>query len=231
VSARAARWLALGLACALLAVPGRVAPCAAQEEGVPVADRTIVQLSAGARVPRAAPVLDVAVGRFVGDRVQLGIRQEVGFATGSGAHDWHLATTPFADVFLAADPKWLLTPFVGVAAGALYDDRRLTATVGPEAGVAVFLSDDVLVSARYQFRWAAERVGGIGHDSHLAMLGVGFVFGGADEDLARAEASAARAEDAAAKAEAAVTRLEEAVGRLERAVDDFARWYKEQLRK
>jgi hypothetical protein len=124
-----------------------------------------------------------------------------------------------------------LTPFVGVAAGALYDDRHVTGTVGPEAGVALFVSDALFVSARYQFRWAAERVGGVGHDGHLALLAVGLLFGAEDAELARAEASAARAEDAAAKAELAVERLEEAVDRLEHTVDDFARWYKQQLRK
>lgn len=204
---------------------------AAQEDGVSVADRTTVQLSAGALAQPASPVLDLAVGHFIGDRVELGVRQEVGFATGSGPHAWHLATTPFVDLFLAPDPKWLLTPFVGVAGGALYDDRHATAAVGPEAGVAFFVSEQLFVAARYQFRWVAERVGGVGYDSHLALLGVGFTFASADEDLVRAEASAARAEAAAAKAELAVERLEEAVGRLEHAVDDFALWYEQQLRK
>ena len=212
-------------------VLGGAAHSAAQEDGASVADRTAVQLGAGALVAQPAPVLELAVGSFVGDRLELGVRQEVGFATGSGPHDWHLATTPFVDLFLAPDPKWVLTPFIGVAAGALYDECRLTATLGPEAGVALFVSRQVFVSARYQFRWAAERVGGVGHDSHLALLGVGLLLGAADEDLARAEASAARAEEAATKAELAVDRLEEAVGRLERAVDEFADWYKAQLRK
>ena len=223
---------AAAIACAVAGlVLARAAQSGAQDDGSRVADRTTLQLSAGALAQPASPVLDVAVARFVGDRVELGVRQEVGFAAGSGPHDWHLATTPFADLFLAADPKWPLTPFVGVAAGALYDDRHVTGTVGPEAGVALFFSDALFVSARYQFRWAAERVGGVGHDSHLALLGVGMLFGTEDAELARAEASAARAEEAAAKAEHAVERLEEAVGRLERAVDEFDRWFKQQLRK
>jgi hypothetical protein len=222
---------AAAIACVVAGlVLARAAPSAAQEDGIRGADRPVLQLSAGALVRPASSLVDVAVGRFVGDRLELGIRQEIGL-TGAGTHDWHLATTPFADLFLAADPKWPLTPFVGVSAGALYDDRRLTGTVGPEAGVALFVSDALFLSVRYQFRWAAERVDGVGHDDHLALLAVGLLLGGDDAELARAEASAARAEEAAAKAERAVDRLEESVGRLERAVDELDRWFKQQLRK
>jgi hypothetical protein len=199
---------------------------------VNVADRTTAQLGAGALVDPPAAVLELSVGRFVGDLVEIGVRQEGGFATGSGPDDWHLATTPFVDLHLVPDPKWPLTPFVGLAAGALYDDHRATVTLGPEAGLKLFLGDDLFVAARYQFRWAAEPVGGLGRDDHLLFLGVGFLLGGdTAAELARAEASAARAEQAAAKAEEAVARLERAVDRLERAVDEFERWFEEQLRK
>ena len=224
--------LAVLAACALAAALSGAPGAARAQDGVGVADRTTVQLSGGALVEPASPVLEVAVGRFVGDLVEIGVRQEGGFATGSGPRDWHLATTPFLDVHLLRDPKPRLTPFVGVAAGALYDDRGAAATVGPEAGVRLLLGERVFLAARYQFRWASEPVGGVGRDAHLLLLGVGMLLGddGAVE-LARAEASAARAEEAAAKAEEAVERLERAVERLERAVDQFAVWFEQQLRK
>jgi len=196
------------------------------------AARTTVQLTAGALVEPAAPLVELSVGRFIGDLVELGVRQEGGFATGSGPHDWHLATAPFVDLHLVPDPKWLLTPFVGLSAGALYDDRAVAAMLGPEVGLKLFATESVFVTARYQFRWAPASVGGLGSDSHLLFLGAGFLIGGdAAAELARAEASAARAEEASAKAEEAVERLEQAVERLERAVDQFAAWFEAQLRK
>jgi hypothetical protein len=220
------------LVAALLAAGVVLGDCrraAAQAEGA--GDRTAVQVSAGALVAQPAPLLDVSVGRFVGDRVELGVRQEVGFATGAGAHDWHLATMPFVDVLLPDVPDADLTPFVGLGGGVLYDDRHASGTVGPEAGLLLRLPGGLLLSARYQFRWAAQRIGGVGTDDHLALLGVGFLLGAEDEELARAEASAERAEQAAERAEEAVGRLEEAVGRLERAVDEYGRWFEQQLRK
>jgi hypothetical protein len=230
VSRRAAPAALAALVVAGLALGG-AARASAQQDAAAVADRTALHLSAGALVPQAAPLVEAGVGRFLGDRVEVGVREEAGFATGRGPHDWHLATMPFVDVFAAGDPKWLLTPFAGLAGGVIHDDRRATGTLGPEAGVALFLSDTVLLSARYQFRWAAERVGGVPTDGHTALLGVALLLGGDDRELARAEASAARAEEAAARAEQSVDRLEHAVDRLERAVDAYERWFEQQLRK
>jgi hypothetical protein len=95
----------------------------------------------------------------------------------------------------------------------------------------LFLSDTELLEARWQFRWASERVGGLDREQHLAWLGVRFELPFEDEGLARAEESAARAEEAATKAEEAVARLEAAVGRLERAVDEMAAQFADGLRK
>jgi hypothetical protein len=216
---------------AVAAVAGVAAASRARADAG-VADRTTVQLSGGALVAPAAPLVELSVARFVGELVEIGVRQEGGFATGPGPHDWHLATTPFLDVHLLPDPKPRLTPFLGVAAGAVYDDRAAAATVGPEAGVRLRIGEHAFVAARYQFRWASQPVGGLGRDEHLLFFGVGFLLGqDSAAELARAEASAARAEEAAAKAEEAVARLERAVTRLERAVDEFAVWFEEQLRK
>ena len=200
--------------------------------GIELADRTVVGLGAAATFDPASPAFEASLQHFVGPHVALGLRQEGGSTTGRDAR-WHLATSAFADLHPLADPKPLLSPFVGVAGGALYGGGDATATVGPEAGVALFLADGLWLEARYQFRWAASRrVGGLDREQHLAWLGVRFVLpDGGGEDLARAEASAARAEEAAAKAEEAVARLEAAVGRLERAVDAYAAWFEEQLRK
>lgn len=204
----------------------------AQDE-VDVADRTTLQLGAGVLADPASPALELGVGHFVGDLVEVGVRQEVGFATGSGPRDWHLATTPFLDVHLLRDPKPRWSPFVGVVAGALYDDRGAAATVGPEAGVRLMLGGGAFLAARYQFRWASQDVGGVERDAHCVLLGVGLLLGtdATAAELARIEAAAARAEQAATRAEESVARLELATERLERAVDEFAVWFEEQLKK
>lgn len=227
---RAALLLALALA---LAATGACAPRAfAGEPGeAALADRTTLGLGAAATFDPASPSFEAELRHFVGPHLALGLRQEGGFTAGRDAR-WHLATSAFADLHPLADPKPLLSPFVGVAAGALYGGGDAAGAVGPEAGVALFLTDDLSLEARYQFRWASRRVGGLDREQHLAWLGVRFVLpDGSAEDLARAEASAARAEEAATKAEEAVARLEAAVGRLERAVDAYAAWFEEQLRK
>jgi hypothetical protein len=201
-----------------------------QPTEVEVEDRTALGLGGAAVFDPASPSFELAVQRFVGPRVALGVRQEGGFVT--GGRGWHLATSVAADVHPLDDPKPLVSPFVGVAGGALYGGGAAGGTVGPEAGVALFLSDAWLLEARYQFRWASEYVGGLDREQHLAWLGVRVLLPVDDGgDLARAEESAARAEEAATKAEEAVARLEAAVGRLERAVDAYAAWFAEQLRK
>lgn len=201
-----------------------------------LAEETTLQLDGGAAFAAGSPVLALGVTHFLGEHLALGLRQEGGFdeRRGRDGDRWHLATMPFVQLHLLADPKPRLSPFVGVAAGALYDDRSASVAVGPEAGVALFLTDAVYLQARYQFRWAAEPVGGLGDEQHLAWLGIGVLLDldfTSAADLARAEESAARAEEAATRAEEAVARLEAAVDRLERAVDAFDRWFKEQLRK
>ena len=196
---------------------------------VEVEDRTFLGAGAAAVFDPASPSFELAAQHFVGPFVALGVRQEGGFATrGRG---WHLATSAFADWHPLDDPKPLVSPFVGVAGGALYGGGDAAGTVGPEAGVVLFLADTVMLEARWQFRWASERVGGLDREQQLAWLGVRFELPFEDEGLARAEESAARAEEAATKAEEAVARLEAAVGRLERAVDAYAEWFEQQLRK
>lgn len=216
----------------LTVLDGAAARARAAEPATDVADRLAVHLGAGASADPASPLLELGVSRFFGEHVELSLRQEGGFATGRDDR-WHLATTLAADLHLLPDPKPAWSPFVGVAGGALYDDRRATGMVGPEAGVVVYLTDTIELAARYQFRWAADRVGGLGHDQHAALLSVAFVLddGGRAAELARIEESARRAEEAATKAEEAVARLEASVERLERAVEQFAEWFKEQLRK
>lgn len=216
------------VAAALALAPGAATGARADElPEVAVADRTALGLGAAAVFDPASPSFELAAQHFVGPYASLGIRQEGGFTTrGRG---WHLATSAFADLHPLDDPKPLLSPFVGVAGGALYGGGDAAGTVGPEAGVALFLSDAVMLEARYQFRWASERVGGLDREQHLAWLGVRVLLPSGDEDLARAEESAARAEEAAAKAEEAVARLEAAVTRLERAVDVYAAWFEAQL--
>ncbi len=229
--ARLRALLALASAAATLAAP----QVARAQDAVGVAGRTTVQLGAGVLADPASPLLEIGVGHFVGDLVEIGVRQEGGFATGGGPRDWHLATTPFLDVHLFRDPKPRWSPFLGVVAGALYDDRGAAATVGPEAGVRLMLGESAFVAARYQFRWASEDVGGVGRDAHVVLLGVGVLLGTGEAaeaaELARIEAAAARAEEAATRAEESVARLELATERLERAVDEFAVWFEEQLKK
>ena len=196
---------------------------------VEVEDRTFLGAGAAAVFDPASPSFELAAQHFVGPFVALGVRQEGGFATrGRG---WHLATSAFADWHPLDDPKPLVSPFVGVAGGALYGGGDAAGTVGPEAGVVLFLADTVMLEARWQFRWASERVGGLDREQQLAWLGVRFELPFEDEGLARAEESAARAEEAATKAEEAVARLEAAVGRLERAVDEMAAQFADGLRK
>jgi hypothetical protein len=221
-----------GVIAALLASPPHGASQELDDEPaeVEVEDRTALGVGAAAVFDPASPSFELALEHFPGPHLALGVRQEVGFTT--GGRGWHLATSSFADLHPLEDPKPLVSPFVGVAGGALYGGGDAAGSVGPEAGVALFLSDALLLEARYQFRWASARVGGLDREQHLAWLGVRVFLPVDDgEDLARAEESAARAEEAATKAEEAVARLEAAVGRLERAVDAYAVWFAEQLRK
>src|ERR671922_1754539 len=73
-------------------------------------------------------------------------------------------------------------PFLGLADGVVWNDRDVTGTLGPQAGVKIFLADQTYLGLRYRYEWFFHSVKGVGdaadHGNHVGTIGIGFLWGG-----------------------------------------------------
>ncbi len=76
-----------------------------------------------------------------------------------------------------------IVPFLGLAGGIVWNDRNITGTLGPTAGVKFFLSEQTYLGLRYRYEWFFHSIKGLennaDHGQHVANIGIGFVWGGA----------------------------------------------------
>lgn len=89
-------------------------------------------------------------------------------------------------------------PYLGIFGGVVWNDRDVTGTMGPAAGVKLFVSDQTFVNIGYRYEWffnsfEAARDNRT-HGNHVVNIGLGFVWAGAvgkrPTKLYRAAASA-----------------------------------------
>lgn len=112
---------------------------------------------------------------------QLGFRQSVNYLFLDNQRDiWTATTAPFLNYhFRLGDVLW---PYIGAFGGAVWNDRDVTGTVGPQAGVKLFVHDRAFVNVGYRYEWFFDRVRDIDDNfrrgNHVATIGVGFLFGG-----------------------------------------------------
>ncbi|BAM04879.1 hypothetical protein PSMK_27200 [Phycisphaera mikurensis NBRC 102666] len=93
--------------------------------------------------------VDVTLGYYLTDTVEVGVRQNVSVAGNEDDTSWNGATTGFADYVFDFDA---FRPFVGVSLGYLYgDDTNDTFIGGPEAGVKYYLKDDAFIFGRVNY--------------------------------------------------------------------------------
>ena len=93
--------------------------------------------------------VDVTLGYYLTDTVEVGVRQNVSVAGNEDDTSWNGATTGFIDYVFDFDA---FRPFVGVSLGYLYgDDTNDTFIGGPEAGVKYYIKDDAFVFGRVNY--------------------------------------------------------------------------------
>ena len=126
--------------------------------------------------------VDVQYGRYLTPGWEIGIRQALNYNfIDDGRDAWVATTTPFlAYNFHFND---YVIPFLGVAAGAAYNDNDITGTLSPNAGVKIFLSDQTYLGLRYRYEWYFNRLNRVDDNAdsgnHVGTIGIGFVWGGA----------------------------------------------------
>jgi hypothetical protein len=125
---------------------------------------------------------DLQFGRYLTPGWEIGIRQALNYSFVDGGRDrWVATTTPFLVYNFHFNN--IVIPFLGVAIGAAYNDNDITGTLGPNAGVKIFLSDQTYLGLRYRYEWFFKSLNRIDnnadHGNHVATIGIGFVWGGA----------------------------------------------------
>ena len=126
--------------------------------------------------------VDLQFGRYLTPGWELGIRQALNYNfIDDGRDSWVATTTPFL-VYNFHFNDYVI-PFLGLNAGAAYNDRDIVGTFGPNAGLKIFLSDQTYLGLRYRYEWYFNRLNqadnNADHGNHIATIGIGFVWGGA----------------------------------------------------
>jgi hypothetical protein len=152
----------------------------------PVEGNNELQLNADFFAPQGSSdkafAASASYGIFVSDDVEVGIRQSY-----SGAFPrlqssrWLAVTSPFMDYHfrgLFEDDKVL--PYLGVFLGAVWNDKDLTGTVGPNAGFKFFVAKQTFLNLNYRYEWFFDKfkraTDNTSDGNHVAQAGIGFLW-------------------------------------------------------
>lgn len=122
---------------------------------------------------------DVGYGYYLDKAWEVGVRQQFSYTLVKEDSDIWLATTaPFIDYhFNAWGRDQNVVPFIGAILGAVWNEDDFTGTVGPEAGLKVYLSNDTFISARYNYQWFFDEIDEVNKtldSAHIVAVGLGF---------------------------------------------------------
>jgi hypothetical protein len=157
-----------------------------QAHGAPVASDNEVEVAGGFFHAQGSDSgsfnVDLQLGHYLSPGWEIGFRQAVNYNfIDDGRDSWIATTTPFLLYNFQVSERFV--PFVGVAAGAAWNDRDATGTLGPNAGVKIFLSDQTYLALRYRYEWFFNKFERIDNNTdqgnHVGTIGIGFVWGGA----------------------------------------------------
>jgi hypothetical protein len=129
--------------------------------------------------------LDMSWGRYLGNPSwQLGILQALNWSIIDDAEDpWSATTAPFVHFhFLGISQRNVVVPFLGAFVGAVWNDDDATGTLGPDAGLKFFVTDDAFLQTKYRYEWFFNEFESADDESdegnHVVSLGIGYVWGG-----------------------------------------------------
>lgn len=145
-----------------------------------------LQLNASLFAPQGSSDLSTSVaasyGMFLSDELEVGVRQGYsGLFPSKQSSFWLASTTPFVDYHfrgLFEDDKVL--PYVGAFLGAVWNDRDVTGTLGPNAGVKMFVNNSTFVNFNYRYEWFFDKFKNATSDrtdgNHIGQVGIGFLW-------------------------------------------------------
>jgi hypothetical protein len=124
--------------------------------------------------------LDLHYGYYLTPGWQLGLRQALNYNFIDDARDvWTATTTPFLRYNFNFGR---FVPYLGGQMGLVWNDRDTTGTIGPNAGLKIFLTDQTYFTAGYRYDWFFTRLRDVedntNRGNHVVNLGLGFVWGG-----------------------------------------------------
>jgi hypothetical protein len=125
--------------------------------------------------------LDLSYGYYLTPGWELGFRQAVNYIFVDDASDrWTATTTPFLLYnFRITD---VVVPYLGIHGGIVWNDRDVTGTMGPNAGVKLFLSPQTFINLGYRYEWFFDSLRTAANNrsdgNHVGNIGIGFVWGG-----------------------------------------------------
>jgi hypothetical protein len=125
--------------------------------------------------------IDLSYGYYLTPGWQIGFRQALNSLFVEDARDqWSATTSPFFNYhFRVSD---IIFPYLGGFIGAVWNDRDITGTLGPQVGVKFFVHDQTFLNLGYRYEWFWDKFERIDDSSdngnHVFNIGVGFMWGG-----------------------------------------------------
>ncbi|MCO6432435.1 MAG: hypothetical protein J5J00_16400 [Deltaproteobacteria bacterium] len=124
---------------------------------------------------------DAAYGFFPSDELEIGLRQSFTYSQSAEVKDvWNAVTAPFA-LYHFSDLGWAgdnaLVPYLGGFIGAVWNEDDFTGTMGPDAGLKLYLSETTFLNAGYRYEWFFEEIGEANETqdaNHVALIGIGY---------------------------------------------------------
>src|SRR6266480_7540232 len=123
---------------------------------------------------------DVCSSDLLSPGWEIGFRQALDYNFINHAPDaWQATTTPFLHYHFRINN--VLVPYLGMQGGIVWNDRDITGTIGPSAGIKLFVADQTFVNIGYRYEWffnsfEAARDKRV-HGNYVANIGLGFVWG------------------------------------------------------
>jgi len=131
---------------------------------------------------------DLSYGYYFTPGWQLGIRQALNYNFIDDHRDFWLATTaPFVNYnFRVTD---IIVPYLGGFIGLVWNDRDVTGTIGPQAGVKFFVHERTFLNLGYRYEFFFNRIDAIDNNAsrgnHVFNVGIGMTWGGASSSKAK----------------------------------------------
>jgi hypothetical protein len=132
--------------------------------------------------------VDLQYGYYLTPGWEIGLRQALNYNFIDDARDiWQASTTPFLHYnFRITD---VLVPYLGLFGGIVWNDDDITGTIGPSAGLKLFVADQTFINLGYRYEWFFDSFRGASNNrsdgNHVGNIGVGFVWGGSGQRTGR----------------------------------------------